>query len=148
MYTPDDSYRITQTFEQAGYGACGMCVVAIALKTNVQKVWAEWTGGYRGYANFSEVEKELRNRRFEVKRKRGNKSKTFILPKGYDKAIARIQWEGDWKHWAEAQQHTHYVFVERFEGKTMIFCNAKGWFEDDGTYLNNGYITSYLVWNY
>jgi hypothetical protein len=72
------------------------------------------------------------------------------MPAGADRAVAFIQWE-EYRHWIEAQKHTHWLYLERRGGKVHVFCNGKGWFNEDdeafSTYLADGHVRSLLALN-
>lgn len=133
-------------------GVCGPSAIAEAFGTSVQRVIDSWHVPYKGYANVGEVRNELSKRGWKTKLEKGNKAKKFTLPKGYNSAIARIQWEGDWGHWAEAQKHTHYVYLHRVRDgndNIRIVCDGAGEFfsgsDFEKEYLKDGHITSYIV---
>jgi hypothetical protein len=72
----------------------------------------------------------------------------LFMPIGFRAAVAFIQW-GEYKHWAERQKHTHWVFMELRDDNLHVFCNRDGWFsaetEHFREYLNNGYVRSILA---
>ena len=153
MYTPTDYELMRDEWEtNKSYGTCGPTCIAIAVEDSVESIINLWVlkkdgDYYKGYANLGDMINVLESYDFEVKRHRGNKSKFFFLPEGHDRAIARIQWEGDWGHWRVAQMNTHYVFIERAVGGVNVLCNGNGWFGEWNEYLKDGHITSLLTWN-
>ena len=125
-------------------GICGPFAIADILGKTVGSVIADWVFGYKGYAPFWQIKAMLEKYGIRYTLCKGKKSKVFDMH-GYDFGIARIQWEGNWKHWAEAQQHTHYVALKRIKGKILVSCDGFGIFEANTTdYLKDGYITSYI----
>lgn len=133
-------------------GICGPHAIASIVGMNVDQVIHTWVDGYQGYAPLWQVRRELSWYGVSCRLQSGRKSKIFSIPNDTDAAIARIQWEGDWGHWAEAQKHTHYVALHRVNGKLMVDCDGWGIFEaNTNDYLtdpeNGGHITSYLLIN-
>ena len=148
MKIPSDLHKERIKYEAKGGGTCGPSILALLFGHSVEYIITHWDKEYNGYATFGEMKNELALFSLaQVKRIGAKKSKKFKLPVGYWMAIARIQWEGDWGHWAEAQKHTHYVLIQAWDAGSRIFCNSRGWFHysEDKNYLKNGHITSFLV---
>ncbi len=151
MRIPNDLKEQREKYEKQGLGTCGPSILALLFNHPVEYIinhWYEDEYKDKGYANLTEMRRELNCFTPNwVKIKRGNKSKELKLPEGYWMAIARIQWEGDWGHWIEAQKHTHYVLIQAWGGENRIFCNSIGWFNQsqNKNYLKKGHITSFLV---
>lgn len=133
-------------------GICGPHAVSMgasryAIYKSVFDIINAWDGGYKGFATVKDMKRELAKYGWDdIKTVRGNKLKELKLPEGYGFAIARIQWgDGEWKHWAEAQQNTHYVYLEgnEFISDEIPWRNLSKSVE----YLEagNGVVTSYLV---
>ncbi len=133
-------------------GICGPYALSCVLEKSLSDVIQDWIGGYHGFAPFHKVMEMLDFYKVKYQRVNGHHAKTFHgLPQGVNNAIARIQWEGDYKHWAEAQKFTHYVAVKRVNGEILIYSDElqeQSPFKFNSTqaldYLKDGYITSYL----
>jgi len=133
-------------------GICGPHSIGIITGILRQTVMLDWDkaglGPYKGYAPFKEIKAMLDFYGIKYKQVGAGQSKQFDL-KSYRAAIVRIQWDGDWGHWAEAQMHTHYVALTRHFGKYIVDCDGWGRFEaNSNEYLTDeeqgGTITSYL----
>lgn len=128
------------------WGYCGCWVIAEIIGKSLNYVVKNWTGGYKGYAPLSEVEVELKKYGFKTIRKRAKDKKKF---EGVaDLAIAFIQFNGDYHHWAEAYRNTHFVLLEKRNGNLLISSNGYTFWRDSDygrRYLERGYIRSYLI---
>lgn len=132
------------------YGVCGPAAIAALHGKTLEEVVNAWSEPYQGYAPVKVMKRELeKTYGWKVGMVRGGNIKKFLLPQGHDYAIARIQWEGDWKHWAEAQKNTHYVAIIRGISTNCVFSDETGWFDIPKTgeheYLEKGHITSFIV---
>ena len=153
MYEPKD-FR-----ELESQGTCGLAAIAALEHREVSSVKKDWDGllgEYKGFANFKDIEKLLTAHNIPFIRKRGLKAQHF--PKIQTKyAIVRVQWlqeDGKEYYWAEAPLHTHYVLLQKEGDKQFVFCNSKGWFEQNTPFYEwyfigdeeriGGHITSYL----
>ncbi len=129
-------------------GICGPYALSVVLGKSMDEIIKDWIGGYKGYAPLNQIISMLDFYKVKYQRANGRRAKTFHeLPKGIDKVIARIQWEGNWKHWTEAQKNTHYVALKKTNGTWGVYTDEykpKGFRLEWSYYLKDGYITSYL----
>lgn len=130
-------------------GTCGPTLIAFLLNKTVKQVIDDWSVHYKGYCSFHELEYELDKYKIATQRIKSEYKYEYVLPEGIKKAIARIQWKGMYSHWLIAQKNTHFVLLEKIDGKLHLFDNTVGWFEPDSPtgkrYIKEGKITSYLA---
>ncbi len=155
-YIPKDLDIANDDAEKRNYGICGPSAIAVLLGSEIGDIIANWTNGYYGHAPRKEMISELKKYGFKPKIKLAKQKRELQLPMGVDRAIARIQWEGDrdgdfagWGHWVVATQNTHYIFMQREDEKVVMFCSNAGWFVDNTQfaqhYLERGFITSFIA---
>lgn len=139
--------------EEHYWGVCGAAVIAVLEKKTIDEILDAWIGekGYKGYAPMKEMKLNLEKYGYKPIRFNGKKSKEFPEPNS-EKAIVRIQWlkpDGTEYYWAAATPNTHYVLMQKLDGKWWIFCNSHLWFEKNSQaaidYLKFGYVSSYFV---
>lgn len=129
-------------------GTCGPTLVAFLIGKTVKEVIDNWSIPYRGYCSFRELEKELNKYGVQTERVRAEFKDDYVLPEGVQMAIARIQWKGQYSHWAIAEKNTHFIYFEEALGALHYFDNTVGWFEKEWPvtkkYIKEGKITSFI----
>ena len=150
MFVPADNDVLREKYEPR-YGVCGISVIAVLEKKTVSEILEDWITDYRGYAPVKEMKKMLQKLGYKCSLKRGKKARKFPEP-ATDIAVIRIQFldeNGKEFFWAEATLHSHYVLMQKVNGKWWIFCNGDAkWFAKDSVtakkYLKDCYVSSYL----
>ena len=143
-YTPQDFG------EWEKYGTCGESCIVVLTRTSTVSEQANFQKQKYGHlwTNVKEIEEMLKSY-FETKRKRGNKAKMLPTP-STDQALIFIQWlddEGKEYYWREAQKHTHWILMQKFDDGVWIWDNGWGWLkkeEWEKVGFEKGYIRSYL----
>jgi len=155
-YTPPDIEEAKQEKYKTPsfrYGICGLAVIATLSHKSIKEILSIWSSEFKGHAPMKEVENTLLKLGYSFRKCRGMKAKKFPIPRT-NSTIIRIQWlqgDGTEYYWAKAPAYTHYVLMQKIDGKWWVFCDSEGWFEIDETkehseYLkrNQGYVSSYL----
>jgi hypothetical protein len=130
-------------------GTCGPTLLAFLTQKTVGEIIEGWSEPYLGYCSLRQLEKNFRKHGFDTFRIKPPVNRSFVLPGGVDRAIAKIKWGNRYSRWEIEEKNTHFVLLDKTSGELKLFDNTVGFFSENDEvarkYLKEGKIKKFLV---